>query len=76
MKFNTVKTILMAAQSNQQHGVIKMHSDCVCFSFTNGDSGEDDIIAYSSDTEVISVLGKAGNNYIDCEAIECIEVYK
>lgn len=38
MKFNTVKTILMAAQSNQQHGVIKMHSDC--------------------------------------EAIECIEVYK
>lgn len=73
MKFNTVKTILMAAQSNQQHGVIKMHSDCVCFSFTNG---EDDIIAYSSDTEVISVLGKAGNSYIDCEAIECIEVYK
>ena len=34
----------MAAQSNQQYGVIKMHSDCVCFSFTNGDSGEDDII--------------------------------
>lgn len=76
MKFKTVKTILMAAQSNQQHGVIKMHSDCVCFSFTNGDSGEDDIIAYSSDTEVISVLGKAGNSHIDCEAIECIEVYK
>lgn len=76
MKFNTVKTILMAAQSNQQHGVIKMHSDCVCFSFTNGDSGEDDIIAYSSDTEVISVLGKAGNSHIDCETIECIEVYK
>ena len=23
----------MAAQSNQQHGVIKMHSDSVCFSF-------------------------------------------
>lgn len=76
MKFATVEKILMAAQSNQQHGVIKMHSDCVCFSFTNGDSGEDDIIAYSSDTEVISVLGKAGNSYIDCEAIECIEVYK
>ncbi len=76
MKFKTVKMILMAAQSNQQHGVIKMHSDCVCFSFTNGDSDEDDIIAYSSDTEVISVLGKAGNSYIDCEAIECIEVYK
>lgn len=27
MKFKTVQTILMAAQSNQQHGVIKMHSD-------------------------------------------------
>lgn len=76
MKFKTVQTILMAAQSNQQHGVIKMHSDCVCFSFTNGDSGEDDIVGYNSDTEVISVLGKACNSYIDCEAIECIEVYK
>lgn len=76
MNFKTVKTILMAAQSYQQHGVIKMHSDCVCFSFTNGDSGEDDIIGYNSDTEVISVLGKACNSYIDCEAIETIEVYK
>lgn len=76
MKFKTVQTILMAAQSNQQHGVIKMHSDCVCFSFTNGDSGEDDIIGSNSDTEVISVLGKACNSYIDCAAIECIEVYK
>lgn len=76
MKFKTVETILMAAQSNQQHGVIKMHSDCVCFSFSNGDSGEDDIIDYNSDTEVISVLGKACNSYIDCEAIECIVVYK
>lgn len=76
MNFKTVKTILLAAQSNLQHGVIKMHSDCVCFSFTNGDSGEDDIIGYNSDTEVISVLGKACNSYIDCEAIECIEVYK
>lgn len=48
MKFKTVETILMAAQSNQQHGVIKMHSDCVCFSFSNGDSGEDDTIGYNS----------------------------
>lgn len=76
MKFNTVKTILMAAQSNQQHGVIKTHNNDVCFSFVNGDSDEDDIIGYDSDTEIISVPGKACNSYIDCEAIETIEVYK
>lgn len=76
MKFKTVETILMAAQSNLQHGVIKTHNNDVCFSFVNGDSGEDDIIGFNSDTEVISVLGKACNSYIDCEAIETIEVYK
>ena len=76
MKFATFKTILMAAQSNQQHGVIKTHNNDVCFSFVKGDSGADDIIGYKSDTEVISVLGKACNSYIDCEAIETIEVYK
>lgn len=76
MKFKTVKTILMAAQSNQQHGVIKTHNNDVCFSFVNGDSGEDDTIGYDSDTLIISVLGKACNSYIDCEAIETIEVYK
>ena len=76
MKFATVKTILMAAQSNQQHGVIKTHNNDVCFSFANGDSGEDDIIGYNSDTEAISILGKACNSYIDCDAIETIEVYK
>ena len=76
MKFTSVKTILLAAQENMQHGVIKTHNNAVCFSFVNGDSGEDDIIAYKSDTEVISVLGKACNSYIDCEAIETIEVYK
>lgn len=76
MKFATVKTILTAAQSNLQHGVIKTHNNDVCFSFVNGDSGEDDIIGFNSDTEVISVLGKACNSYIDCEAIETIEVYK
>ena len=76
MKFASVKTILLAAQENMQHGVIKTHNNAVCFSFENGDSSEDDIIAYKSDTEVISVLGKACNSYIDCEAIETIEVYK
>ena len=66
----------MAAQSNQQHGVIKTHNKDVCFSFANGDGGEDDIIGYNTDTEVISVLGKTCNSYIECEAIETIEVYK
>ena len=76
MKFESVKTILFAAQENMQHGVIKTHNNVVCFSFANGDSGEDDIIGYNSDTEPISILGKACNSYIDCEAIETIEVYK
>ena len=76
MKFATVKTILMAAQSNQQHGVIKTHNNTVCFSFVNGDSGESDIIGYNSDTEAISILNKVCNSYIECEAIETIEVYK
>ena len=76
MKFESVKTILFAAQENMQHGVIKTHNNVVSFSFVNGDSGEDDVIGYNSDTEAISILGKACNSYIDCEAIETIEVYK
>ena len=76
MKFASVKTILLAAQENMQHGVIKTHNNAVCFSFVNGDSGEDDVIGYNSDTEAISILGKACNSYIDCDAIETIEVYK
>lgn len=66
----------MVEHSAGNDGSEMRHGDCVCFSFVNGDSGEDDIIGYNSDTEVISVLGKACNSYIDCEAIECIEVYK
>lgn len=76
MKFATVKTILMAAQSNQQHGVIKTHNNDVCFSFANGDSGEDDIIGYDSRKRTITILGKTCNTYIDCDAVECIEVYR
>ena len=76
MEFASVKTILLAAQENMQHGVIKTHNNAVCFSFVNGDSGEYDVIGYNSDTEAISILGKACNSYIDCDAIETIEVYK
>lgn len=76
MRYETVESILMKAQENQQHGVIKTHNDSVCFSFANGDSSEDYIIAYDSRAEVVSVLGKVCNSYVDCEAIECIEVYK
>ena len=75
MKFASVKTILLAAQENMQHGVIKTHNNAVCFSFENGDSSEDDIIGYNSDTEAISILNKVCNSYIDCDAIETIEVY-
>lgn len=66
----------MRAQENQQHGVIKTHNDSVCFSFVNGDSSEDDIIAYDSRAEVVSLLGKVCNSYVDCESIESIEVYR
>ena len=76
MKLATVRTILDAAMDNQQHGVIKFTADCVDFDFTAGDSTEQDIIGYNSDTEVVSVLGKARNAYIDCKAIQCIEVYR
>ena len=76
MKYASVKTILLAAQRNQQYGVIKTHSNTVCFSFVNGDCGEDDIIGCNSDSEVISILNKVCNSYIDCDAIETIEVYK
>lgn len=75
MRYASVKTILLAAQRNQQYGVIKTHGNTVCFSFINGDCGEDDIIGCNSDTEVISILNKACKSYIDCEAIETIEVY-
>lgn len=76
MKLTTVRTILDAAMNNQQHGVIKYGNDSVDFSFTAGDSSEQDIIGYNSETEVISVLGKARCAYIGCEAIQCIEVYR
>lgn len=78
MKYQSVKRILMAAHENLQHGLIKYGSDSVDFDFTASavDKGEENIIGYDSDTEVISVLGKARNAYIDCDAIECIEVYK
>lgn len=76
MKLTTVRTILDAAMNNQQHGVIKFGNDSVDFSFMAGDASEQDIIGYNSDTEVISVLGKARCAYIDCEAIQCIEVYR
>lgn len=76
MKFKTVETILMAALSNQQHGEIKTHNDSICFSFANGDSSEDDIIAFDSRAEVLSVLGKVCNSYVDCDAIESISLRK
>lgn len=76
MKLTTVRTILDAAMDNQQHGVIKYGNDSVDFDFTVGDSSEQDLIGYNSDTEVVSVLGKARCAYIGCEAIQCIEVYR
>lgn len=76
MKLATVRTILDAAMDTQQHGVIKFGNDCVDFDFTAGDICERDIIANHTDPEVISVLGKARNAYIDCAAIQCIEVYR
>lgn len=62
---------------NQQHGIIKYGNDFVDFDFTAGDSSDQDIVAFNTDTEVVSVLGKTTRNaYIDCESIQCIEVYR
>lgn len=76
MKFKTVQTILTAAKEKQQRIVIKMHNDSITFNFAKGDTGENDIIEYDSDTDVISVIGNSRNFYIESETIECIKVYK
>lgn len=62
--------------NNQQHGFIKYGNGSVDFDFQVGDISKRDIIGYNSDTEVISVLGKTRCAYIDCEAIQCIEVFR
>ncbi|MDD6754366.1 MAG: hypothetical protein PUE15_10785 [Prevotella sp.] len=76
MKLLAIRKILDAAMANQQRGIIKYGNDSVDFDFTAGDSSEQDMVAFSTDTEVLSVFGKARNAYIDCEAIQCIEVYR
>lgn len=76
MKIKTVQTILTAAKEKQLRIVIKMHNDSITFSFAKGDTGENDIIEYDSDTDVISVIGNSRNFYIESETIECIKVYK
>ena len=76
MKFKTVQTILTAAKEKQSRIVIKMHNDSITFSFAKGDTGENDIIEYDSDTDVISVIGNSRNFYIESETIEFIKVYK
>lgn len=77
MKFATVKTILTAAQENKQYIEINLKSRLgVHCDFTESDDHKPNIIGYNSDTEVISVLKDTVDVYIDCEAIEYIEVYK
>ena len=51
-------------------------NSCTNFSFTEGDGSEDDIIGYDSRARAITILGKTHNTYIDCDAVECIEVYR
>lgn len=76
MEFKVLKEALINAQENMWDGVIKTHNSCTDFSFINGDSSEDDIIGYDSRTRTITILGKTCNTYIDCDAVECIEVYR
>lgn len=78
MKLQTVKTILNAAMNNQQLGLIKFGNNRVVCDFTASAIEKDmqDIVAFDNDTEVVEVLGKARNAYIDCEAIESIEVFR
>lgn len=75
MEFNKLKAALTNAQENMWDGVIKTHNSCTDFSFIKGDSSEDDIIEYDSRAKVITILGKTRFAYIDCDKVECIEVY-
>ena len=76
MEFKVLKEALINAQENMWDGVIKTHNSCTDFSFIKGDSSEDDIIGYDSRTRTITILGKTCNTYIDCDTVECIEVYR
>ena len=76
MEFNVLKEALINAQENMLDGVIKTHNSCTDFSFIKGNPSEDDIIGYDSRTKTITILGKTRNIYIDCDTIECIEVYR
>ncbi len=77
MKFKTVKTILTAAQENQQYGEIQLKSGSCCyFYFNESDDRKPNTIGYNSDTEIISLLKSSMDVYIDCEAIESISVQK
>lgn len=75
MEFNKLKAALTNAQENMWDGVIKTHNSCTSFSFIKGDSSEDDIIEYDSRTKTITILSKTRFAYIDCDTVECIEVY-
>ena len=76
MDFKTLEATLINAQENMWHGVIVTHNSSTDFSFINGDGSEDDIIGYDSRARAITILGKTRNTYIDCDAVECIEVYR
>ena len=76
MEFNKLKAALTNAQENMWDGVIVTHNSSTYFSFIKGDSSEDDIIEYDSRAKAITILGKTRNTYIDCDTIECIEVYR
>lgn len=83
MKFETVKTILTAAQENQQVGTIYIKGEVeISFYFhTRKDiytrkEWEPDGFGYDSDTGVIWFLNSSQNYYIDCEAIISINLFK
>lgn len=82
MNFKTVKTILTAAQENQQAGTIfiKGEVEISFYFYTRKDiytrkDWEPDGFGYDSDTGVIWMLNSFHNYYIDCEAIISIELF-
>lgn len=75
MEFNKLKAALTNAQENMWDGVIVTHNRSTDFIFIKGDSSKDDIIEYDSRTKTITILGKTRFAYIDCDKVECIEVY-
>lgn len=77
MKLAKIKTIMLYAQKDQRHGnIFTTSGHSVAFEFYSGPGyGHPDIIDNNPTTEVVKVLSRAANSYIDCASITHIVTY-